>query len=281
MFAWLSRRGIAALAVVAGLGLPSLLLAQTAAATSDTITTASGLRYVITQRGTGAVPRRGDVMVLHGIGRFVDGKEFWNSRTDEEPFAYRMGYDPVIRGFGEGMTRLREGDRAIMIMKPEIAYGALGTDGIPPNSTLVFDYEILAVHTRSVHGALQDGMDNVDSTLAALRALPDLSTYYAYDYHLLADAKRAAEGDSTREERVLAFGLTVLPTSYRIPLALARLQEQRGRVADAIANFETAQRLNPRRSADHRADFASAEAALVALRKRGRAGPGLSPSAVR
>lgn len=272
IYALPARRLTAICGFAAGLMQGATLEAQASPppqSAADTITTSTGLRYLFTQRGTGAVPRRGDVIVLHGIGRLTDGKEFWNSRTDEEPFAYRMGYDPVIRGFGEGMTHVRQGDRVIMIMKPEIAYGVRGTDGVPPNARLVFDYEILAVHSQSVHGALQDGMDNIDSTLTALRSLPELSSYYAYDYHLLADAKRAAETDSTSEEKVLLFGMTVLPNAYRLPLALARLQAQRGRVAEAIAHYETAQRQNPRRSADHRADFASAESALAVLR-RGR-----------
>lgn len=254
--------------LVGTLAAGATLHAQSPQSPADTITTASGLRYLFTQRGTGPVPRRGDVLVVHGIGRFVDGKEFWNSRTDEEPFAYRMGYDPVIRGFGEGMTHLRQGDRVIMIMPPGIAYGTRGTDGIPPNSTLVFDYEVLAVHTQSVHGALQDGMDNIDSTIAALRTKPDLSSYHLYDYHLLADAKRAVQYDPANEEKILEFGTTLMPNAFRLRLALARLQEQRGLVAEAVASYEAAQRLNPRRSADHQADYASAESALAALRKR-------------
>ncbi len=269
MFARL-KHALAALVWVTGtLVAGSTLHAQSAASPADTITTASGLRYLFAQRGTGPVPRRGDVLVVHGIGRLVGGKEFWNSRTDGEPFAYRMGYDPVIRGFGEGMTRVRQGDRVIMLMPPDIAYGERATDGVPPNASLVFDYEILAVHARSVHGALQDGMDNIDSTLAALRTLPDLSSYDDYDYHLLADAKRAAERDSTSEEKVLVFGTTLLPDAYRLRPALARLHEQCGSVVEAMASYEAAQRLNPRRSADHRADFANAEAALAALRKGG------------
>lgn len=268
LFVSMTRRRVARACCVVALATGTTLPAQSAPLSTDTITTASGLRYLFTQRGSGAVPRRGDVLVLHGIGRLTDGTEFWNSRTDEEPFAYRMGYDPVIRGFGEGMTRLRQGDRVIMIMPPEIAYGARGTQGVPPNATLVFDYEILSVHEHSVHGALQDGMDNIDSTLAALRAAPNLSSYHAYDYHLLADAKRAAERDSTNEEKILTFGLTVLPTAYRLPLALARLEERRGRVAEAIAHYDAAQKLNPRRSADHRADYANAELALTALRQK-------------
>lgn len=262
-------RRLAVLLAVTGVLVPGKRLhAQPPASSSDTITTPSGLRYVFTARGTGPVPQRGDVIVLHGIGRFPDGKEFWNSRTDEEPFAYRMGYDGVIRGFGEGMTRVRQGDRVVMIMKPELAYGARGTDGVPPNSTLVFDYEILAVHTRSVHASLQDGMDNIDSTMTALRSVPDLSSYHVYDYHMIADARRAAERDSTNEEKVLAFGMMLMPTAYRLPLALAKLHAQRGRVTEAIASYEAAQQLNPRKSADNKADFASAESALADLKRR-------------
>lgn len=117
----------------------------TAAAAGDTVTTATGLRFVFLQRGSGARPARGDVMVIHGIGRFTDGREFWNTRTDQRPYEYRFMTDRVIRGFEEGMRHVRAGDRIEIIMTPDLAYGERGNRDIPPNATLVFDYEILEI----------------------------------------------------------------------------------------------------------------------------------------
>src|SRR5262245_2620916 len=118
-------------------------------AIGESVTTPSGLVYKFTQLGKGPKPADGDLMVIHGIGTLTDGKEFWNTRTDGAPYEYTLGVDSVIRGFAEGMRFVREGDRIVITMKPELAYGEKGRPDIPPNSTLVFDYEILGVKPKS------------------------------------------------------------------------------------------------------------------------------------
>ena len=103
----------------------------------ETVTTPSGLSYVFTKQGTGPRPQPGDVMVIHGIGRFPDGKEFWNTRTDGVPYEYTPGVDRVIRGFEEGMREVREGDRIVITMKPSsrTASAATGTSRRTPRSS--------------------------------------------------------------------------------------------------------------------------------------------------
>lgn len=140
-------RTLFALSLVAAAS--SLVSQQARPAIGDSITTPTGLIYKFTQQGTGPRPETGDVMVIHGIGRLQDGTEFWNTRTDNAPYEYAFGVDSVIRGFSEGMREVREGDRVIITMKPELAYGERARTGIPPNSTLAFDYEILAVKPLS------------------------------------------------------------------------------------------------------------------------------------
>lgn len=135
--------------------LPFLLAQTTAPATQPAappprilnfpVTTPSGLTYHFSQLGEGPIPKTGDTLVIHGIGRFTDGREFWNTRTTNRPYEYRLGVDRVIRGFAEGMTHIRQGDRIIITMNPDLAYGARGNRDIPPNATLIFDYEILSL----------------------------------------------------------------------------------------------------------------------------------------
>src|SRR5262245_48050115 len=79
----------------------------------QSVTTASGLIYKFTKQGKGPRPQTGDLMIIHGIGTFPDGKEFWNTRTDGAPYEYTLGVDSVIKGFSEGMREVREGDRII------------------------------------------------------------------------------------------------------------------------------------------------------------------------
>ena len=116
------------------------------AAVGDTVTLESGLVYVFTQHGDGAWPEEGDAMVIHGVGRFTDGEEFWNTRAEGNPWEYRFGVDPVIWGFAEGMTLVREGDRIEITMTPDLAYGsAEESDHHLAGSILIFDYEILEI----------------------------------------------------------------------------------------------------------------------------------------
>ncbi|MEP6779522.1 MAG: FKBP-type peptidyl-prolyl cis-trans isomerase [Gemmatimonadaceae bacterium] len=198
--------------------------AQTSGANGDTVTTASGLRYVFLKHGSGAAPAPGDVMVMHGVGRFANGKEFWNTRKTNEPFEYVVGVSGVIRGFGEGMLLLHEGDRVMFIMKPELAYGAQGITGIPRNSTLVFDYEILGVHPLSITRLLREGVMNIDSTITAAKALPNLKDYYVSEERMLDDAAKLSWAAPRNKEKILKFGVSLLPNSHELSQALAKLR---------------------------------------------------------
>ena len=232
----------------------------------DPVTTASGLRYVYLQKGTGVRANVGDVMVLHGIGRFRSGKEFWNSRSDDEPFEYVAGIENVIPGFAEGMTYMHVGDRVEFQMKPELGYGDHATKDIPANSTLVFDYELLAIHSQTLSKLMYAGLGNVDSTLSVLRAMPNLNQYYASVDGLLTDAARAGWGNAVNSEKVLKFGISLRPDAYRLYQAIAVQQIQRAGIADAITSYEAALRLNPRKSKDQKEDYTLATKTLAKLK---------------
>ena len=136
-------------------------------------------------------------MVIHGIGTLADGKEFWNTRTDGSPYEYTLGVDSVIRGFSEGMRHVREGDRIIITMKPELGYGARERTGIPANSTLVFDYEILAVKPLSFAKLMREAIaaGTVDEAIAKVKATPNLK-----DYYVSASSIQAAANAANRKE---------------------------------------------------------------------------------
>ncbi|MEP6832151.1 MAG: peptidylprolyl isomerase [Gemmatimonas sp.] len=161
---------------------PSPMFAQSEAgsrpAIGDTVTTPTGLRYLFAKQGSGPKPETGSVMSIHGIGRFTDGREFWNTRTENAPYQYRLGVDRVIRGFEEGMREVREGDRIIIFMKPELAYGARGNRDIPPNTALVFDYEILSVKPFAPGGASRDSTSSTSPQPGAGRVPIRIETQY-------------------------------------------------------------------------------------------------------
>ena len=244
------------------------LLAQTRPKIGETITTESGLVYKFTQLGKGPQPQTGDLMVIHGIGTLADGKEFWNTRTDGAPYEYTLGVDSVIKGFSEGMRYVREGDRIIITMKPELGYGARERTGIPANSTLTFDYEILAVKPLSFARLMREAIaaGTVDDAVAKAKATPNLKEYYVSAFSIQAAASAANRKEAGTSEKVLALGLTLLPDAYQLHQGLGRLQATRGDKPAAIKSYETALKLNPKKTPVEIRDYETATTALAALR---------------
>ncbi len=111
---------------------------------ADTVFLPSGLIYIITQKGNGAVPVPGKKVKVHYTGTLVDGTVFDSSRKKSEPLEFNIGRGEVIRGWDEGIALLQEGSRATLIIPYQLAYGEQGYPGvIPPRATLVFDVELI------------------------------------------------------------------------------------------------------------------------------------------
>jgi hypothetical protein len=115
--------------------------------TPDTpVTTSSGLKYVDLVDGTGATPSKGQRVVVHYTGTLVDGTKFDSSRDRNQPFEFSLGYGEVIKGWDEALSTMKIGSRRQLIIPSELAYGAQSLPGIPANSTLVFDVELLNIN---------------------------------------------------------------------------------------------------------------------------------------
>jgi peptidylprolyl isomerase len=109
------------------------------------ITTPSGLTYLITKKGTGVRPKKGDTVVIHYTGMLTNGVKFDSSR-DGKPLSFKLGVGQVIKGWDEGIAKLRVGDHAILVIPSNLAYGAKGAgDVIPPDANLIFVVEIVDV----------------------------------------------------------------------------------------------------------------------------------------
>jgi FKBP-type peptidyl-prolyl cis-trans isomerase len=116
-------------------------------------TTASGLTYIITQHGEGRPLKVGDTVLVNYTGLLTDGTKFDSSLDRNEPIAFPLGAGRVIKGWDEGIARLHIGDRATLIIPPELGYGAKGSGGvIPPNATLIFIVEVVGVKETSAAG---------------------------------------------------------------------------------------------------------------------------------
>lgn len=108
--------------------------------------TTSGLRYKIVQKGTGVKAAKGNTVDVHYKGMFPDGKVFDNSYKRGNPISFPVGMGNVIPGWDEGIQLLQVGDKARFVIPSHLAYGSRGAGGvIPPNATLVFDVELMAV----------------------------------------------------------------------------------------------------------------------------------------
>jgi tetratricopeptide (TPR) repeat protein len=113
----------------------------------DTITTSSGLKYIIQKKGKGTKAESGKTVEVHYTGWLVDGKKFDSSRDRNETFEFQLGAKQVIKGWDEGLALMRVGDKFRLILPPELGYGDKGAgDVIPPNATLIFDVELIGVH---------------------------------------------------------------------------------------------------------------------------------------
>lgn len=114
--------------------------------TPDTITTASGLKYVILKHnGTGKKPKTGDKVSVHYRGYLADKTEFDNSFKRGQPFEFELGRGRVIPGWEEGIALLNEGDSALLIIPAALGYGSRAIGAIPANSTLYFEVELVAI----------------------------------------------------------------------------------------------------------------------------------------
>ena len=107
--------------------------------------TQTGIRYVVLQAGTGETPKSGDKVNVLYEGRLLDGKVFDSAKDPAQPFTFRVRRDMVIEGWDQILQLMRKGDKWLVIVPPELAYG---TRGQPPkigrSATLVFEMELLS-----------------------------------------------------------------------------------------------------------------------------------------
>ncbi|GAB1601617.1 12 kDa FK506-binding protein-like, partial [Argonauta hians] len=97
--------------------------------------------------GNGEIyPKKGQTATVHYVATLTDGTKFDSSRDRGKPFTFKVGHGHVIRGWDEGVTQMSVGERSKLTCSPDYGYGAKGYPGvIPPNSTLIFDVELISL----------------------------------------------------------------------------------------------------------------------------------------
>lgn len=116
------------------------------------VTLPDGLQYLVLTNGTGAKPSATDTVKVNYRGSLLDGTEFDSSYKRGQPASFPVGH--VIPGWTEALQKMNAGSKWKLFIPSELAYGPGGRPGIPPNSTLVFEVELLSVEAAPPRPAM-------------------------------------------------------------------------------------------------------------------------------
>ncbi len=122
--------------------------------------TESGLYFISTLQGTGKPVEAGDIVTVNYEGKFLNGKFFDSTTKRKQPFEFVYGSEmQVISGLEEAIGRMREGEKAIVILPSELAWGEKGssTGIIPPFTSLIYEVELIRAESRAY-----EGIDNLE-----------------------------------------------------------------------------------------------------------------------
>lgn len=125
-----------------------ILLALAACGGGDNTTSPSdGGKLVIDDLvvGTGATAAVGDTVTVHYIGTFTNGTRFDSSYDRDQPYSFLIGAGRVIAGWDQGVPGMKVGGKRRLTIPPSLAYGSTGSGPIPPNTTLVFEIDLLSI----------------------------------------------------------------------------------------------------------------------------------------
>lgn len=227
--------------------------AKPSTASPAAVTTASGLTYVVTRRGEGRQPLAGETVLVHYTGALSNGVKFDSSRDRGEPFAFKLGEGRVIKGWDEGVARLRVGDQAVLIIPPALGYGDrnVGDGLIPPRSTLVFIIEVVDVKATTLSEVLSQTLKEkgIEATVARFRELrgKGLADFYTSESDLNGWGYRLLGGKQLKEAvEVFKLNVEAYPNSANVYDSLAEAYLALGEKQLAIDNYRKALELDPK-----------------------------------
>ena len=165
-FWYMTRKQIStAVAVVAGLAVVAIFFifsnpfsmtsaTDTPANSNNSAQAGSGLVVQDEAVGTGEVAQAGQLITVNYTGKLQDGTVF-DTSIGRAPFQFMLGAGQVIPGWDAGLVGMKVGGKRLLIIPPAMAYGAQGAGPIPPNSTLIFEVDLLKVETVPQGAAAQ------------------------------------------------------------------------------------------------------------------------------
>ncbi|MCW7487679.1 FKBP-type peptidyl-prolyl cis-trans isomerase [Leptospira meyeri] len=96
--------------------------------------------------GKGEEAFSGSYVTVHYVGRLTNGTKFDSSRDRNRPFEFNLGAGEVVKGWDKGVKGMRVGGKRKLIIPPELGYGSKKVGNIPPDSTLIFEVELLKIY---------------------------------------------------------------------------------------------------------------------------------------
>jgi tetratricopeptide (TPR) repeat protein len=207
---------------------------------------------IITHHGAGVPTKAGDIVLVHYAGLLTSGVKFDSSRDRNDPIAFKLGAGRVIKGWDEGVARLRVGDQAVLVIPPALGYGSrnVGNGLIPPESTLVFIVEIVDVKAKALSDELAKTLDEkgLDAMVAQFHELQQagFGEMYAGESDLnglgyqLMNKKKLQEAIAVFKLNVEAF-----PKSANVYDSLAEAYMTNGEKQLAIENYTKALSIDP------------------------------------
>ena len=106
--------------------------------------TPTGIRYIILREGTGEMPKPGDKVSVLYVLKLLNGKQLDQTDDPKNPFVFRIRRDMVIEGWDQVLQLMKVGEKRMVIIPPELAYGTRGQPPkIPRSSTLIFEIDLL------------------------------------------------------------------------------------------------------------------------------------------
>jgi tetratricopeptide (TPR) repeat protein len=220
----------------------------------DTVTTTSGLKYIVLKKGNGKKSEAGKMAEVHYTGWLASGKKFDSSKDRNETFEFNLGASQVIKGWDEGVALMRIGDKFRLIIPPDLGYGDKGAgDLIPPGATLIFDVDLIGVHK-----AKKSILDTLLTTIIDKNVKKGIELYY--------DLKDAHENEynfkesqlniigyqllqvGKTKEAIEIFKLNVeeFPDSFNVYDSLGEGYMMNGDTKLAIKNYKISLKINPK-----------------------------------
>lgn len=228
---------------------------------ADTLTTASGIKYLFSQKGKGAAPKTGWLTVCHYRLTLTNDTLIDDSRKRGAPLADKYPSKRFIPGFNEALSLMHVGDRGTFFIPSSLGYGPKGKGPVPGGATLVFNIELLDISEKSLGMVLDSVMfekpvnENSKPRMAeVLKTFDELKKKKFKDLYL-NEAELNAMGYSLIKKfpneavEVFKMNVQLFPKSFNVYDSLGEAYMTIGDNKLAIKNYEKSLKLNPQNTA--------------------------------